>query len=149
MTAMRLKMRYRKEGVPALLDLLIARLPEGPALFPPGDVTDQPIELRLAELVREQALRVTREEVPHSVAVVVEEIERDGNLTKIDASIVVERDSQKGILIGHGGETLKRIGSGARPEMEALLGTKVYLGLHVKVMKDWQQDPKALNRLGL
>jgi GTPase len=137
------------EGVPALLDLLIARLPGGPALYPPDDVTDQSLETRLAELVREQALRVTREEVPHSVAVTVDEMERDGDLTRIDASIVVERDSQKGILIGRGGETLKRIGSGARPEMETLLGTKVYLGLHVKVMPDWQRDPKALNRLGL
>jgi GTP-binding protein Era len=78
----------------------------------------------------------------------VEEIVREGDLTKIDASIVVERDSQKGILIGKGGETLKAIGSGARPEMELLLGTKVFLGLHVKVMKEWQRDPKALNRLG-
>ncbi len=137
------------EGVATLLELLLARMPEGPPLFPGGEITDQSMESRLAELVREQALRVTREEVPHSVAVTVEEMEREGDLTRIDASIVVERESQKGILIGHGGETLKRIGSGARPEMESLLGTKVYLGLHVKVMRDWQRDPKALNRLGL
>jgi GTPase len=137
------------EGVAGLLELVVARIPEGPALFPAGDVTDQPIETRIGELVREQALRVTREEVPHSVAVVVEEIEREGDLTRIDASIVVERESQKGILIGRGGETLKRIGSGARPEIESVLGTRVYLGLHVKVMREWQRDPKALDRLGL
>jgi GTPase len=136
------------EGVGELLELLVAAMPEGPPLYPSQDVTDQPIDIRLAELVREQTLRVTREEVPHSVAVVVEEIVREGDLTRIDASIVVERDSQKGILIGKGGETLKAIGSGARPEMELLLGTKVFLGLHVKVMKEWQRDPKALNRLG-
>jgi GTP-binding protein Era len=137
------------EGVSTLLDLLVSRMPEGPALFPADEVTDQSIASRIAELVREQALRVTHEEVPHSVAVVVEELEPDGDLTRIDASIVVERESQKGILIGHGGETLKRIGSGARPEIEALVGTRVYLGLHVKVMREWQRDPKALDRLGL
>jgi GTPase len=136
------------EGVGELFELLVARMPEGPPLYPGEEVTDQPLEIRLAELVREQALRVTREEVPHSVAVMIEEMVREGELTKIDASIVVERDSQKGILIGAGGETLKAIGSGARPEMERLLGTKVFLGLHVKVMKEWQRDPKALNRLG-
>jgi GTPase len=136
------------EGIETLRDLIVARLPEGPPLYPPEDVTDQPLEVRLAELVREQALAVTREEVPHSVAVVVEEMEREGDLTRIHASIVVERDSQKGILIGKGGETLKAIGTGARQGMEPMLGTKVYLDLHVKVMKEWQRDPKALNRLG-
>ncbi len=127
-----------------LRELIVARLPEGPALYPPEEVTDQSVDVRLAELVREQALRVTREEVPHSVAVVIEEMEREGDLTRIYASLVVERDSQRGILIGKGGGTLKAIGSGARPEMERMLGTKVYLDLHVKVMKEWQRDPKAL-----
>jgi GTP-binding protein Era len=136
------------DGVKELFELLTARMPQGPPLYPEEDVTDQPIDIRLAELVREQALRVTREEVPHSVAVVIDEVEREGSLTRIHASIVVERDSQKGILIGKGGETLKAIGTGARPEMEILLGTDVFLGLHVKVMKEWQRDPKALNRLG-
>ncbi len=135
-------------GVDDLRDLIASRMPEGPALYPLDEITDQSTEVRLAEMVREQALRVTREEVPHSVAVVVEEMERTGDLTRIHASIVVERDSQKGILIGHGGETLKTIGSGARHEMERLLGAKVYLDLHVKVMKEWQRDPKALDRLG-
>jgi GTPase len=136
------------DGVELLRELIVARLPEGPALYPPEEVTDQSVEVRLAELVREQALRVTREEVPHSVAVVIEEMEREGDLTRIHASLVVERDSQKGIVIGKGGGTLKAIGSGARPDMERMLGTKVYLDLHVKVMKEWQRDPKALNRLG-
>jgi len=135
-------------GVGELFQILETVMPEGPPLFAAQEVTDQPMEIRLAELVREQALRVTREEVPHSVAVMIEEMEREGDLTRIDASIVVERDSQKGILIGHAGQTLGAIGSGARPEMERLLGTKVFLGLHVKVMKEWQRDPKALNRLG-
>jgi GTPase len=136
------------DGVEELRGVLLSHLPEGPALFPDGEITDQPLEVRLTELVREQALAVTREEVPHSVAVVIDEMEREGNLTKVHASIVVERDSQKGILIGHGGQTLKAIGTKAREQMEPLLGTKVYLDLHVKVMKEWQRDPKALDRLG-
>jgi GTP-binding protein Era len=136
------------EGVDTVARLVVERLPEGPPLFPDHDVTDQPMEIRLAELVREQALRVTREEVPHSVAVVVEEFEREGDLTRVHATLVVERDSQKGIVIGHGGETLKQIGTMARGQMEPLLGTRVYLDLRVKVVKEWQRDPKALNRLG-
>ena len=136
------------EGVDTFLKLVIGRLPEGPPLYPDHDVTDQPLEIRLAELVREQALRLTREEVPHSVAVVVDDLEREGDLTRVYASIVVERDSQKGILIGAGGETLKRIGTMARAQMEPLVGAHVYLDLRVKVLKEWQRDPKALNRLG-
>lgn len=135
-------------GVDTLLDLLVARVPEGPALFPDGEVTDQPIDVRIAELVREQALAVTREEVPHSVAVVIEEIEQEDGLARIYASIVVERDSQKGILIGKGGQTLKTIGSKAREQIEPLVGERVFLDLRVKVMKEWQRDPKMLDRLG-
>ena len=135
-------------GVDELRDLVIERMPEGPPLFPDGSVTDQPLEVRLAELVREQALGVTRQEVPHSIAVVVEEIEREEGLTRLHATLIVERDSQKGIVIGKGGETLKSIGTRARQEMELLLGTKVYLDLRVKVLKEWQRDPKALDRLG-
>ena len=137
------------EGVDTLLRLIVAHLPEGPPLYPPGDTTDQPLEIALAELVREQALRMMRQEVPHSIAVVVEELERDGDLTRIHASIVVERESQKGIVIGKGGETLKAIGTAARMQMEELLGTRVFLDLRVKVLKEWQGDPKALDRLGL
>ena len=136
-------------GVELLRDLILARLPEGPPMYAAEETTDQPVEIHLAELVREQALAVTREEVPHSVAVVVDEIEREGDLTRIVAALIVERDSQKGILIGKSGETLKKIGTRARAEMEAFLGTRVYLDLRVKVMKEWQRDPKALNRLGL
>ncbi|MFB3737668.1 MAG: GTPase Era [Candidatus Velamenicoccus archaeovorus] len=136
-------------GLDVLRDLIVDRLPEGPMLYPPDEVTDQPLEARLAELVRERALEVTREEVPHSIAVVVEELEREGSLTRVHATLVVERDSQKGIVIGRGGGVLKRIGSGARSEMETVLGTKVFLDLRVKVLKEWQHDPKALRRLGL
>jgi GTP-binding protein Era len=136
-------------GVDHLRQLIVDRMPEGPMYFPAEEVTDQPIEVRLAELVREQALAVTREEVPHSIAVVVEEIEEEGDLTSVHANLVVERDSQKGIVIGKGGTTLRDIGTRARHEMELLLGGKVYLDLRVKVVKEWQRDPKAIERLGL
>jgi len=135
-------------GVDVLRDLLVERLPEGPPHYPADEVTDQPIEIRLSEIVREKALAVTRQEVPHSIAVVVDEIERDGDLTRVRASLIVERDSQKGIVIGKGGSTLKTIGSRARQEMELLLDAKVFLDLRVKVLKEWQRDPKALQRLG-
>jgi GTP-binding protein Era len=135
-------------GVGVLLDLLVDHLPEGPAYYPTDAVTDQPLEVRLAEIVREKALAVTRQEVPHSIAVVVEELEESEALTRIHASLIVELDSQKGIVIGKGGETLKKIGSRAREEMERVLGHKVFLDLHVKVLKEWQRDPKALQRLG-
>jgi GTPase len=135
-------------GVDALRDLIVDRMPEGPALFPDGEVTDQPVEVRIAELVREQALAVAREELPHSIAVVVEEIEHEDGLARIHATLVVERDSQKGIVIGKGGQTLKAIGSKAREQIEPLLGERVFLDLRVKVMKEWQRDPRALDRLG-
>ena len=136
------------KGIGMLRGLVIERMPEGPALYPEEMITDQPLEVRLAEIVREKALAVTRQEVPHSIAVVVEELERDDSLVKVHASLVVERDSQKGIVIGRGGETLKTIGSRAREEMELVLGTKVFLDLRVKVLKEWQRDPRALERLG-
>jgi len=135
-------------GVGMLRDLLLERLPEGPAYYPDGEFTDQPLEIRLAEIVREKALAVTRQEVPHSIAVLVEELEEGEGLTKIHANLIVERDSQKGIVIGKGGETLKTIGTRAREEMELVLGRKVFLDLRVKVLKEWQRDPKALQRLG-
>ncbi len=142
-------MSARNEGdTDALRALLLDRMPEGHALYPDGEITDMPLEVQLAELIREQALTVTRQEVPHSVAVVIEEMERGEGLTSIHASIVVERDSQKGILIGKGGQTLKTIGTQGREAIEQVLGVKVYLDLHVKVMKEWQRDPKALDRLG-
>jgi len=135
-------------GVGLLLDLLVRCLPEGPPLYPPGEVTDQPVEVRLAEIVREKALAVLREEVPHSVAVVVDELERGDDLVHVRATLVVERESQKGIVIGRGGEMLKTIGTRAREEMELVLGSRVYLDLRVKVLREWQRDPRALARLG-
>ena len=136
------------DGMNVLMQAIGDHLPEGPHLYPREDVTDQTVEMQIGELIREQALHVTRQEVPHSVAVVIEEMEREGDLTRIHASLVVERDSQKGIVIGKGGQTLKAIGSAARAEIEPLAGTKVFLDLHVKVMKEWQRDPRALDRLG-
>ncbi len=135
-------------GVSVLLELLVDRMPEGPPHYPAGEVTDQPLDFWLAEMVREKALALAREEVPHSIAVVVDEFERDEELTHVHATIVVERESQKGIVIGKGGAMLKEIGTRAREEMEPLLGTKVFLDLRVKVVKEWQRDPKALQRLG-
>jgi len=135
-------------GVDTLRALVVARLPEGPPLYPPEDITDLSLETRLAELIREQALRRTRDEVPHSIAVEIDEIERDGALTRIHANLVVERDSQKGIVIGKGGATLKAIGTDARAEIERLLGSHAYLDLRVTVLKEWQRDPRALERLG-
>jgi GTPase len=135
-------------GLDVLLRLLVERLPEGRPLYPPDEVTDLPLDVRLAELVREQALSAMREEVPHSIAVVVEDLEEEDGLTRVTATLVVERDSQKGIVIGKGGSILKAIGTRARGEIEALLGTRVFLDLRVKVLKEWQRDPKALRRLG-
>jgi GTP-binding protein Era len=137
------------KGVGLVRDLVLERLPEGPKLYPDAEVSDQPLDAWLAELIREKALAVTRQEVPHSIAVVIEEIDPgDGATTTIHASLIVERDSQKGIVIGKGGQTLKTIGSRAREEIELVLGTKVFLDLRVKVYKEWQRDPRALARLG-
>jgi GTPase len=135
-------------GLDLLLELLVEVLPEGPPYFPPDEFTDLPLELRVAEIVREKALSLTREEVPHSVAVQVEEMSRDGDLTRISCLVLVERDSQKGIVIGRGGQMLKRIGSLAREELEQVLGSRVFLELRVKVQREWQRDPVALSRLG-
>ena len=132
-----------------LRELILERLPEGPPLYPPGDLTDLALEDQLAELVREQALHVTRQEVPHSIAVVIEDLEHAPDLTTVHATLVVERDSQKGIVIGKGGETLKTIGTAARQEMERLLGTKVYLDLRVEVRRKWRRDERALREFGL
>jgi GTP-binding protein Era len=135
-------------GVGELLDVLSEAMPEGPAYFPAGQVTDQPVEYRVAEIVREKALTVTREEVPHSIAVQVEEMDRLDDLIRISCLILVERESQKGIVIGRSGQLLKRIGTLAREEIERLLGARVFLELRVKVQREWQRDPAALSRLG-
>jgi len=137
--------------VDTLADLLVQRLPEGPPLYPEGELTDEPELVMAGELIREAALEGVRDELPHSLAVVVEEmVKREGrdDLIDVSATLFVERDSQKAIVIGKGGERLKTVGTNARKQIEALLGTRVYLDLRVKVAKDWQRDPKQLRRLG-
>lgn len=134
--------------VDLLADLLVARLPEGPQLYPDGDLTDEPEQTLVAELIREAALEGVRDELPHSIAVVVEEMIPEGRLTKIYAHVYVERPSQKAIVIGARGSRLKEVGTRARQQIEELLGTRVYLDLHVRVAKDWQRDPKQLRKLG-
>jgi GTP-binding protein Era len=142
------------DQVDLLADLLVARLPVGPALYPDGELTDSPEEVIVAELIREAALEGVRDELPHSIAVVVEEMglregrSEDRPLLDVHANLFVERSSQKGIVIGHKGSRLREVGSQARANIEALLGTPVYLDLHVKIAKDWQRDPKQLRRLG-
>ncbi|MGH8990385.1 MAG: GTPase Era [Acidimicrobiia bacterium] len=137
------------EGTDALLEEITGRLSEGPRYYPDDVVTDQPDAFLAAELVREKLLAVARQELPHSLAVTVEEIEeRPGPLLVMRAVIRVERDSQKAIVIGRGGSVLKAAGTEARKELEALLGARVHLETHVKVERDWQRRPEALDRLG-
>jgi GTP-binding protein Era len=137
------------EGLQRLVVDLAAAMPEGPVYFPEGTSTDQPVELLVAELIREQALALTREEVPHAVAVEIESLEerRDRPLVEIEARLVVEHESQKGILIGKGGALVKRVGSQARKEIEAVLGTPVFLSLRVKVRRRWRRDESYVERL--
>jgi GTP-binding protein Era len=140
-------------GLDALIAEIESRLPEGPAYYPPGEVSDQPESFLAAELVREQLLAGAREELPHSITVSVDEIEeRTTNagepLLALRCIVRVERDSQKGIIIGKGGERLKRAGRAARLELETLLGTRVHLETHVKVDPDWQHRAASLDRLG-
>jgi GTP-binding protein Era len=134
-----------------LASLLISRLPEGPPLYLEGELTDEPEQLLVAELIREAALNGVRDELPHSIAVVVEEMgprPDRGDLIDVHAELYVERPSQKAIVIGAGGSRLREVGSRARQQIEGLLGSKVYLDLHVKVAKEWQRDPRQLRRLG-
>jgi len=132
-----------------LLDMVVARLPQGPRYYPPDQLTDQTMRFIAAELIREQVLRFVRQEVPHAVAVVVEEWkQRREDLTYIGATVYVEKDSQKGIIIGQGGSMLKRIGRAAREEIERLVGNRVYLDLWVKVREKWRKDEDELRRLG-
>jgi GTP-binding protein Era len=141
----------RGDQVDVLIDLLAAQLPPGPAFYPDGELTDEPEETLMAELIREAALEGVRDELPHSLAVVIEDVEsREGrdDLIDVRAILYVERDSQKGIVIGKGGARLKEVGTVARLQIEKLLGTKVYLDLRVKIAKNWQRDPKQLGRLG-
>jgi len=130
----------KKEGLDVLLDKMIAALPEGPHYFPEDQITDQPARFMVAELIREQVLMATTEEVPHSVTVVVEQFEEGKKLTRIAAAIFCERESQKGILIGRQGQMLKKVGTAARLEIERMLGTKVFLELFVKVQAKWRDS---------
>jgi GTP-binding protein Era len=134
--------------VRALVDVIIKHLPESPQLYPDDVLTDEPEQVLIAELIREAALEGVRDELPHSIAVLVEEMQVEGKLTKIYADVYVERDSQKSIVIGSKGARLKDVGSKARAEIEQLIGTKVYLDLHVRVAKEWQRDPRQLRKLG-
>ncbi|MFJ2442819.1 MULTISPECIES: GTPase Era [unclassified Streptomyces] len=142
------------QQVGLLADLLIPMLPESPPLYPEGDLTDEPEQIMVAELIREAALEGVRDELPHSIAVVVEEMipredrPADRPLLDIHANVYIERPSQKGIIIGPKGKRLKEVGTKSRKHIEALLGTPVFLDLHVKVAKDWQRDPKQLRKLG-
>ena len=142
------------EQTDVLVDVLVDLLPEGPMLYPEDQRTDESEEIMVAELIREAALEGVKDELPHSIAVVIEEMSlredrpADSPLTDISAFVFVERESQKAIVIGKGGSRLKEVGTKARKEIEQLLGTKVFLDLRVKVAKDWQRDPKQLNRLG-
>jgi len=139
------------ENLDVLTSVLASRLPPGPAFYPDGELTDEPEEVLMAELIREAALEGVRDELPHSLAVVIEEVSpREGrdDLIDVHAILFVERDSQKGIVIGKGGARLREVGTAARTQIEKLLGTKVYLDLRVKIAKNWQRDPKQLGRLG-
>jgi GTP-binding protein Era len=134
-----------------LISVLIGHLPEGVPLYPDGELTDEPEQIMVAELIREAALEGVRDELPHSIAVVVEEMkprENNPDLTDVYAELYVERQSQKAIVLGAKGARLKEVGTKARHQIEALLGTRVYLDLHVKIAKEWQRDPKQLRRLG-
>lgn len=139
------------EQVDVLVDVLAAQLQPGPAFYPDGELTDEPEEALMAELIREAALEGVRDELPHSLAVVIDEVspraDRD-DLIDVHAILYVERESQKGIVIGRGGSRLREVGTVARAQIEKLLGTKIYLDLRVKVARNWQRDPKQLGRLG-
>ncbi|KUI23459.1 GTPase Era [Mycobacterium sp. GA-1285] len=143
------------DNLDVLVDVLAAKLPPGPAFYPDGELTDEPEETLMAELIREAALEGVRDELPHSLAVVIEEVTpregrtpEQGDLIDVHAILFVERQSQKGIVIGKGGARLREVGTAARQQIEKLLGTKVYLDLRVKIAKNWQRDPKQLGRLG-
>lgn len=139
-----------RDQLDVLADELLAMMPTGPALYPEDVVTDESREDRIAEIIRESALDGVRDELPHSIAVTIEDIARreTGDMTDIHANVIVERDSQKAIIIGHKGSRLRDVGARARAQIEPLVGTRVFLKLHVRVAKDWQRDPKQLGRLG-
>jgi GTP-binding protein Era len=133
------------DGLDRLRKVLRTYMPEGPAFFPEDYLTDQPMRFLAAEIIRERILRSTRDEVPHATAILIDSWEEKPRLTRIAATIHVEREGQKAILIGNGGGTLKKIGTEARTELERLIGTKVFLSLFVKVKENWREDPMFLN----
>ncbi|MBI3894379.1 MAG: GTPase Era [Acidobacteria bacterium] len=135
------------ENLPLLLERIVAHLPEGPLYFPPEHITDLPLRFLAGEIIREKVILETRQELPYASAVLVEKFEEKENLTHIAAEIFVEREGQKGIVIGAGGQMLKRIGTLARQELEGLLEKKVFLELHVKVRERWRNDPEFLKEL--
>lgn len=137
----------RGRNVDKLVNMIIGLLPVGPLLYPEDEVTDQPMRRLAAELVREKALRLTRQEIPHAVAAIVDDWVDDANLTKILISLVVEKEGQKAVLIGKRGEMIKKIGTEARGEIEAVLDRRVFLELFVKVRSDWRQNPRMLKEL--
>jgi len=141
----------RGEGIKELLDLIIEKLPEGPQFYPEDMITDRPFSFMASEIIREKVFHYTYEEVPHSVAVIIEEIkERDNGVLYIRANIYVDRNSQKGIIIGHQGSMIKKIGQDARKELEYLTGQKIFLDLHVKVKRNWRdKDFIILNEIGM
>jgi GTP-binding protein Era len=143
------------EQVEVLVNVIASHMEPGPAFYPDGELTDEPEETLMAELIREAALEGLGDELPHSLAVVIEEVreregrtEKQGEMLDVHALLYVERPSQKGIVIGKGGARLRQVGTAARAQIEKLLGVKIFLELHVKVAKDWQRDPKQLGRLG-
>jgi len=138
----------KRDGVDEFIAALIPLMQESPLLYPDDAVSDESIESRIPEIVRESVLEELSDELPHSLAATLTDIVREGNRTKVFVSLIVERDSQKGIIIGKRGSMLRLIGERSRPAIEKLLGTSIYLDLHVTIAKEWQRDPKALGKLG-
>jgi GTP-binding protein Era len=136
------------DGLDEFFDAIIPIMPESLHLYPDDSVSDESVENRIPEIVREAVLEELSDELPHSLAVTLMDIVRENGRTKVFVTLIVERDSQKGIIIGHRGSMLRLIGERSRPQIEALLGTTIYLDLHVTIAKDWQRDPKALGKLG-
>lgn len=136
------------DGLDEFFDAIIPIMPESLHLYPDDSVSDESVENRIPEIVREAVLEELSDELPHSLAVTLMDVVRENGRTKVFVTLIVERDSQKGIIIGHRGSMLRLIGERSRPQIEALLGTTIYLDLHVTIAKDWQRDPKALGKLG-
>jgi len=137
----------KRKGLEVLLDRILAVLPAGPAYFPEDQITDQPARFMAAETIREQVLLSTSEEIPYSTTVIVESFEEGKRLTRVGATIYCERDSQKGILVGKGGQMLKKIGTSARIQIERMLGTKVFLELYVKAEPGWRDSRRFVDEL--